>query len=549
MDIRDIYRTVDDIEIKNPLLWTRPEIHDRISRHRRFDIVVIGGGIHGAAVARLAAFNGLTTLLLEKSDYASATSSRSSKMAHGGLRYLGMYDFRQVFEGIKAREDLFEVAPHLVRPHQFHLPVPAGRPFERLRLKLGLSLYDWFVQKPERRHHWVKAADARQMSGAPLAGMYAYTDGIMRDSRLVIENILAARQEGALCLNYAQVDSFSQRNDGSVVVGWRDVLSGKSLQSTAGIVLNCAGPWAPHIGKLRPHAQAPKVRYSQGIHLLFNQPWRGPALFIPLGPPNQYYFVWPHPAGTMVGTTEREVFTLDEDPVPTRAEVREVLQRIARDLPDAGLTAETLHYCFAGVRTLPLRAGKSSTVQISRRHEWRYNAGVLTLYGGKYTTAQWTALEGLRAVFQLAENHREIQPVRGRPMPGAARFMLAAEEFRTKMSGHADQTVIENAIARLGGRVSDLLEDDGIPKALGGVLFREEIEQALQVEQAESIEDLMRRRMEIEAFPGHGLAIIDQVAEILSQHRPDLDVASQVAAYRSRMTAIASLLKSASSPD
>ena len=175
----------------------------------QYDFAIIGGGIHGACLARYAAQNNFSVLLLDKADFAAATSSRSSKMAHGGLRYLEMFDFKQVFESIKARDRLFQEAPHLVKPEKFLIPVPKGQLFFKWKLKLGLCLYDLMLSNKSLRHAWIK----REELGFPgfnkqrndLEGCYVYTDGIMRDSRLVIENLLMAEKYGACCLNYHEL--------------------------------------------------------------------------------------------------------------------------------------------------------------------------------------------------------------------------------------------------------------------------------------------------------------------------------------------------------
>ncbi|NDC38376.1 MAG: FAD-dependent oxidoreductase, partial [Proteobacteria bacterium] len=193
--------------------------------------MVVGGGIAGATLARLAAFNGLRVTLLERGDYASATSGRSSKMAHGGLRYLEMGDIAQVREGVRSRDDLFISAPHLVRPHPFLIPVKAGDAWGRIKYRLGLAVYDFLAHSaPNRRHRWLSL---RELSASPLAtaqqslaGAYQFYDGLMDDARLVLENIIAARQEGATCLNYAEFLSYTILRDRRVTVTWRDRLSG-----------------------------------------------------------------------------------------------------------------------------------------------------------------------------------------------------------------------------------------------------------------------------------------------------------------------------------
>lgn len=482
----------------------------------RVDVLVVGGGIHGATIAHLAAFNGLSTVLLERGDYAEATSSRSSKMAHGGLRYLEMLDIRQVMEGIKAREDLFFVADHLVSPHRFFIPIYGHQRWMQTKLAIGLHLYDLFVTQSERRHRWVSAA--KLPSGTlrelpALKGGFFYTDGIMDDARLVIEHVVAARREGATCLNYAEVVSTKHSASSEVEVGWRDVLTGESYESRAGIVINCAGPWVAQMGRLKPSELQQRIIFSRGSHLIFNRPWNDPPLFLPLPGKHRYYWIWPHPAGTLVGTTEREVDVAERDPLPSHDEVEEILERLRHDLPPhlpgGALDRSTLHYGYAGVRTLLLRGKKGEGSQLSRRHEWVYQSGVLTLVGGKYTTASWTATEGLRRAFHLAGLRRAVVPLTGRKLPGAGLSSQPVQEFcvRAERFGVAP-ALINRAVHRFGRRVGEIATDQGF-EIVAGICLRGEVELACRTEQVCTISDLLRRRLGIEYHPGHGLDALE----------------------------------------
>lgn len=530
------------------LTQTRAEILREISNKNFFDIVIVGGGIHGAAFARLAAFNGLKTLLLEKNDYASATSSRSSKMAHGGLRYLELFDFVQVMEGIRAREELFELAPHLVSPQDFLVPVPRNRRFFKFQLSLGLKLYDYFVKRKDRKHRWLTSTSWSEKLGfaesPQLRGFYSYTDGLMDDTRLVLENISSARQEGALSLNYCSVESLAQRKDGKVIVSFRDIKNGAHCDVLAGIVVNCAGPWAPGIGRIIQSSLNKKLAFSQGSHLLFNKKWDGPALCLPIGPRGRYYFVWPHFAGTLIGTTERALDKVELDPLPTSSEVDELLTRINKDLPNSGLNSNTLHYGFAGVRSLPLRGNSEDTSRLSRRHIWSYSSGVLTLLGGKFTTASWTALDGLKSVFKLAGINRRIVPLSQRKFPGSIALEQHVSDFLKLCSIRGvSHGVAQGAIRRLGGRVRFLKDYDNELEVIPGDILKAEIKLSLAIEQVESVEDLMRRRLQVEYEPGHGIKGLDNIIEILNNERPDLNWSSQVIEYKSRIGKIHEVLK------
>jgi len=477
--------------------WTaqfdsREAILKKLEGEPFFDIVIIGGGIHGACLARLAAFNGLQTALFEMDGYASGTSSRSSKLAHGGFRYLQMGDIQQVLEGVRCREDLFAIAPHLVRPQPFLLPVYSC--IGRAVVGLGMTIYDLHLKKSERRHRWLGSGEIPPLFRNKPLGGYQFSDGVMDDTRLVIEQIIATRQEGGLCLNHARVDSMTHRYDDRVEVGVSDRLSGARYQLNAGIVVNCAGPWAPLVGRVTPLPN--RVRYSRGTHLLFDTPWPHPAIIMPMAERGRYYFIIPYRfGGTLVGTTEREVAILEEDPQPSESEKQELLDRLALDVPEAALNAEHLIDSFAGLRTLPLRPKQEggATSRLSRRHRWEFANGVLTLYGGKYTTAPIVAEEGLRRVFKLARLARRPVSLWGRPLPGAAGREAAEQQMAPlKASGEEGRRFADQLLTRFGGLARHLCSGEEWSLPIGNIALTGEVDFVIQVEQACTVAEVLR---------------------------------------------------------
>ncbi len=517
-----------------------------LDRSQPLDLAIVGGGIHGAVLARLAAASGFSVALLERADFGGATSSRSSKMAHGGLRYLEMLDFQQVFEGIKARDDLFEHVGHLVKPQEFLIPVPAGRHVFRWKLSLGLFLYDLMLKRRDRRHRWIPRAKLAfpgfNSSRADLMGCFAYTDGIMSDTRLVIENILGARRLGASCLNYCEVLSRVRSLDGTSIVSARDTLSGRSISLQARLVVNCSGPWVSELAQ-QLAAQPPRLRFSRGAHIVFAKPWTGPSLFLPMEGKARYYFVWPHPAGTLVGTTEREVDALPLDPLPSKDEIDEILSRLERDIPDAGLRRENACYCYAGIRTLPLRSSSSESSALSRKHIWLASDGVLSLSGGKYTTAWWTAVEGLHEAARLLGRELDMEALQSneslKKLPGS---MSPDEELRVQEllrgSSASDQLRLTS---RYGKRLLESCCELASTSSDRQLALEAEI--ALQTEQAETLEDLMRRRLELEMMPGHGIHHLPMLRDVFRRLRPEADFDAQAVSYRERMELIDQLLR------
>lgn len=529
---------------------TPPSRDSRVKRAATdlFDVAVIGGGIHGACVAKLTAKAGLSTALFERDDYASATSSRSSKMAHGGLRYLEMFDFEQVFEGIKAREQLFERCPNLVRPEKFLIPVPRGDLWFRLKLGIGLFLYDLMVRNSAHKHRWIARRDLRFASfhqeRADLAGCFEYTDGLMNDSRLALELVVSAQSYGCCALNYAGVEAIERSRDSSLRLTWRDHLGNATHETRARCVINCAGPWAPRIQAPGSNTSMPEVRYSRGAHLVFSVPWRDPSLFLPLSEKGRYYFVWPHAAGTLVGTTERVVTELERDPQPSHDEVEEILERLAKDLPNANLNRSTLQYAFAGVRTLPLRGSATHASRLSRKHIWHESDGVFTLLGGKYTTFAWTASEGFRAAYRHLTTRSGAAPDALDDLPSALQQDEAAtlERELAETYGRIGPGV-KRAVSRLG-RMCLLYasRDDAWREIAPGVLHLELLH-AIEVEQAETIEDVVRRRLDLESAPRHGMDALHEITRALVATHSPAEIERQAREWNTRIATLRNLLQ------
>ena len=532
------------------------------------DVVVIGGGIHGASCARIAAAAGLSVQLLERGDFAAETSSRSSKMAHGGLRYLELFDFEQVFEGIKAREKLFEEAGNLVQPTQFLIPVPKGAFWFRIKLAIGLTLYDLFVKNKARKHRWVARKDLHYIGfdqkRSDLAGCFLYTDGIMNDTRLVLENILAAEAAGARAFNYCEVVGLvKELGDTHWSVTVRDTITGSSHAVRSRSVINCAGPWVGALSRSANVQKIPEVRLSRGVHLLFPTPWRAPSLFLPMEGKSRYYFVWPHPAGTLVGTTEREVSSAEFDPTPWREEIEEIYSRISRDLANTPLVGQRAHYCYAGLRTIPsgvttlsdserVRSAKESA-RLSRKHIWISDNGMHTLSGGKYTTAAWTAFEGVALVSrELGVSLPPSLNTESRlPGSGSACEMLEVE--RALLSAGYSQGAATRLVSRFGARAhgAATIENGSTPldaavsdESLASITIGEVV-LTLCTEKVRRLEDLLRRRLEVELLPGHGLSLLEKIAEMYGRHlsisEEELEV--EIARYRERMEKIDALLE------
>jgi glycerol-3-phosphate dehydrogenase len=359
----------------------------------------------------------------------------------------------------------------------------------------------------------------------------------MNDSRLVIEHLLGARENGAICVNYVKVEESRTVADG-VELRCVDELQQSSQEPNpklvvrAKLVVNCAGPWAPALQGGSKDAAPLAVKLSRGIHVLFNKPWKGPSLFLPMPGKARYYFVWPHPGGTMIGTTERDTSVAEVDPLPTKDELDEVFARVEKDLPGSGLSRASAHYAFAGIRTLPLRDSSKNSATLSRKHIWRLSERILSLVGGKYTTAVWTAWEGVQEAAKFLgrtiprEAPRAIYPNAISAQEGTR---LVAELEGSGMKPADAQRIV----SRYGAKASEFLVNAEWREPISDQLLSGELKLAIEFEQAATVEDVLRRRLDLEYRAGNGLAELAPVAAALGHHD-----AQEIAVYQQRIARI-----------
>ncbi len=356
------------------------------------DLIVIGGGITGAAVARLAARNGYSVALLEQGDLASGTSSATSHMLHGGLRYLEHGRFLLVRRSLGERAVVSRMAPALVRPTRFVVPLYAGGRLGPTRLRAGLALYDWLAsRKGLAPHAWLRANEALALEPAlephGLLGAGAYSDTVMDDARLCVAVARDAAAHGAAIHTYMEVVGARPApvptavgappgsEGGAIEVIARDVLDGGERAFTARVVVNATGPWADGVRRLLWRAlnpgspePGPTLRPSRGIHLVYPAITRGHALLLLAGRDGRVLFAVPFGDRTLVGTTEIEVPALPvrESFRPSLEEVRYLRAEVERALP--GLEGAAPLAILCGVR--PLVRSEHSVDRASREHGW-----------------------------------------------------------------------------------------------------------------------------------------------------------------------------------
>ena len=338
------------------------------------DAVVIGGGMAGAGVARDLALRGASVALFEKGDFASGTSSKSSKLIHGGLRYLELGDFKLVRESLREKKTLERLAPHLVRPLPFLVPVYRGAARGLITVRVGMWLYDLLTPgKTTERFRVLRPVEALTMEPSVRAedlrgAGYYFDDLLLYPERLCLENVLSAARHGARTFNYCEVEEFVHGRRGIEGVKVRDLLSGQVQAVRAATIVNCAGPWVDRIrAAARVADRSPRVvRTTKGIHCLLPR-MTDRAVYLSARD-ERMIFVIPWREFSLVGTTDTD-FEGDPDRLwATREEVTYLLEEVAKVLPDKRATFENVSYTYAGVRPLSFEPGASAS-KVSREHK------------------------------------------------------------------------------------------------------------------------------------------------------------------------------------
>jgi glycerol-3-phosphate dehydrogenase len=337
------------------------------------DAVVIGGGVAGAGVARDLALRGASVALFEKGDFASGTSSKSSKLIHGGLRYLELMDWRLVRESLREKKTLERLAPHLVRPLPFLVPVYRGSARGLVTVRIGMWLYDLLTPGARReRYRVMTPVEALSLEPAiradDLRGAgYYFDDLLLFPERLCLENIFSAVRHGARAYNYCQVEDVVRGRGGIDGVRVRDLLSSKVFTVEAPVIVNCAGPWVDRVRELAGVAEGTRVlRTTKGIHCLLPRV-TDRAVYLSTGD-DRMVFVIPWREFSLVGTTDTD-FDGDPDRVwATRDEVDYLLDTVVPALPDRRVSFANIAYTYAGVRPLSLDPRRPAS-EVSREHK------------------------------------------------------------------------------------------------------------------------------------------------------------------------------------
>ncbi len=478
------------------------------------DVLVVGMGATGAGVALDAASRGLRVLVVDKGDLASGTSSKSSKLVHGGLRYLENYEFGLVREGVQERQLLMRLAPHLVRPMDFLYPVWPDTAKRRL-LGLGLSTYDVFAMVTGgdvRRHERITAERAVELAPAlrdsDLAYSYLYGDSATDDARLVLAVVQAARRFGALVVSYAEAVGLHTDADGRVSgATLRDVLGGASVDVTARHVVNATGVWVDRLQGLEEPGRPEVVQPSKGVHVVVPHerlPLHEASVLLPSKQGDgRSMFAIPWGRQTILGTTDTP-YDGDLEELSLTAGDLEYVLAAGNAVFRAGLAASDVLGAWAGVRPLIRAEGSASMSDISRRHTLVEGAaGLLTITGGKLTTYRRMAKDVVDRI--VARDGRRARcrtdeiPLTGARSPE----VLTAEVVRTAGELGLTAEVAGSLVRQAGEHAADVLSLVAGDPSLAARLtphsphLAAEVVHAARAEGAATLDDVYSRRMRL----------------------------------------------------
>ena len=513
-------------------MTARAETLARLAKET-FDIVVIGGGATGAGVARDATMRHLKVALLEQRDFGSGTSSRSSKLIHGGLRYLQHAQFKLVFEGTSERSLLIGLAPHLVRPIPFLMPTYKGQFPGLAMMDAGLWIYDALAKFSVHRHtkHRARAIAQRepQLNREKLTGGIIYYDAVTDDARLTLENVVESGELGAAVLNYARVKGVQRRGSRVTAVEALDLVGGRSIVVKGRVFVNATGPWSDATLQTMGETKGRRLRPTKGTHILIDRA-RLPAnhAVVMATHDKRITFTIPWHKRTVIGTTDTDYDGDLDRVVASGADVDYLLRTANHYFPGTRLTRADVLATWAGLRPL-IAADSVKTSDVSREHElFTEPGGVLTITGGKLTTYRRMAREVVDAAVERLRGTgfaEEVGPcvtmrrhLRGGVGMGKSVTPEALGERLAARTGVPADVALNLALT-YGGRALELSSILGRDRSLHERLDPEfgyvwaQLDYAVETEMATTVDDFLGRRVPLLLMSrDQGLSVAPEVA-------------------------------------
>jgi len=531
-----------------------------------FDLIIIGGGITGATLAYEASTRGLKVALFEKGDFAAATSSATSKLIHGGLRYLKNMEFGLVRESLRERKILSDIAPNFVYPIPFLIPSFASLKSNKLVLLIGMLLYDllsfdkahtWDQSKKLPRFRTLNSQKTKNLESCVrkkgLTGSTIYYDcQNIFPERLSLAFLKSAEKQGAKISNYAKVNSFLKENSQVQGVSVRDELSGQEGSFKAAVIVNCAGPWADILIKSATTTETKhSIRRSEGIHIITKKLCNTHAVSV-MTKSKRHIMVMPWRNHSLIGTTDKEYVGNPDDYKVSKQSIMDLLADVNDnyDMPD--LNYEDVLFCYGGLRPLADTETENS-YESSRKYEIFDNAdegldGLLTVEGGKFTTSRQLAVEVIEKIekklkLKLSKSESKNRHLYGSEIKDMDLFMdeLHLEytdfifntiEYLGKNYGTESHKIFK--LARNNPKLAEVLNEDG--EILAEVAF------AIQNESAFTLSDILFRRTGIGGLGHPGDDVLQKVAQLVGDHlhwdHETLESEMQKARLRFRLPAV-----------
>jgi glycerol-3-phosphate dehydrogenase len=489
-----------------------------------FDLIVVGGGIIGAGIARDAALRGIRTLLLEKDDFGCGTTSRSSRLIHGGLRYLRRLELGLVRQDLRERDILLDIAPHLVHLLPFVIPVSRRGCVQRLALPLGLLAYDLLYPGKSLPSH--KRLSRRETQDLEpnlhidgLVGSYLYYDcQAPFVERLCLENVLAAADNGAVVLNHAKGTGFVRSGSAVSGVQVQDMMSGEPYQVRGRMVVNASGHWVDSVREMLGGRRKPMVRRTKGIHLLTPRLSQNAVVLFALSD-QRLFFVIPWEGYSLIGTTDTDYQGSLEAVEADAEDVAYMLTGVQRVFP--AVQSADIHYATAGLRSLAGSTG-AKTSNVSRDHKLVDHdttdgiGGLISVLGGKITAYRAVAEQAVDLVCRKLRCQARCLTAEA-PLPGAP-AVPEQELHRVAETAGLPVGTVTHLAALYGSRYPQVLElashDSGGKKTIcdhyGDILAQ--VRHAVEEEGALTVADFLLRRSAIGLTACQGLDAVDSVA-------------------------------------
>lgn len=524
---------------------TRNENKQKL-RNEVFDLVVIGGGINGAGIARDAAMRGMKVAVIEAKDYASGTSSRSSKLIHGGIRYLENYDFKLVFEALSERSKLFEIAPHLSHHLRFMIPLYKNSRVGMFKMGLGMWAYDALAlfQSPEFHERLNPTETLERMPilrPDELKGSYVYSDGYMDDDRLVHETLRSANEYGAVSVNYFKASSLQWDEKGNFQkLLIRDQLSSEEIWVEGRHLISSVGPWTDQLGHDLFKKWENVLRPTKGIHLTFQKD-RLPlssAVVMAAEKSDRIVFGIPRHEMVIVGTTDTDYKVSPDGVVATQDDVRYLIEIVNSYFPGAKIQKEDIVATYAGVRPL-VRDESSSEGKTSREHSiWSDPRGITFVAGGKYTTYRLMSQQVVDHALHYFDIATRLRFQKANTYQALNRF-VEAERYRQSFYQvdswaeyfRRDRQDVQLLTERYGAEALSILEaGNGLDN-----IWEIEAVQAIRKTMCLQLTDFMTRRVPLFlADAGHGDKFLDGLARVFQNELglSDSQIQSQLEDYK-----------------